>query len=334
MGNRIGSRGASTTTDADIELRESARLASNSLSRCAEVNLFLVPVLGVDVYGFASRFCAFAGFTLVEPDARHAHCHSAAVALQQMLTARGWESPTAAAEYIIAAQLASVVMSLPHERDGGGGVRVFTRSPAEDRHVVMPLLLDGRVDPALNGLLECAVETAWLALQEQCAAQCSCWVYLRLTDAAWTRMIASHGGAITAEELERMTAWRASMDAFFYESPFRFTRHTLVVELHSESLSVDAVVHDAVDLVAGFVLEQVAAGMWSADIDRTAFRRHLTSDRYQRARLRQAVHMRAPPPPLTALSINPTAVVDLATPRRVDPHRRRAGGGRARVGGD
>lgn len=274
-----------------------------SLSRAHnidQVNLFFVPVPGVDFPEFTQRFAAITQFPVVEAATEDQELFASVDRLERAWRPETWDYPTSAAKDLWARQVQNMVITLPrpetrlslhHRAHGWPNVRIYTRSPVEDMFINFPLHLEGHADAGLTDLVRATTNLAWKMLQCQCNLGSSVWIYLKMNEEWWSRLHDSHRRAGSADEttLQRWATYRKALNDFFTSSDFQKHHHTLTIEVHNDMLATDDVVHEVASIVAKFVGQQVAARMWDRDTTSDEFRTYITSAAYRQGNI---VHAR------------------------------------------
>ena len=309
MGSSHSSRVASSHGNELDRRRERAQLEARNLSRTLissslvrEANLFFVPVLGTDLSAMLRTVCDEYSFALATRDG----CVSDYDFLQRCvypLTADAkWNNAPLAIQELQARQLVSIASFLPRAgptEASNSNVRVFTQSPVEDRLLALPLFVDERVQRA-DGAEQLALDTLRHSLSVaertmlcQCAPMCSVWIYMRIEDDFWQKILITQQASGTPQHtLDQWNIWRAQLDKMFYSAALTFERHSIVVRVHHDTLNVRDVRDPLVSLLSRFIVRQANEGHWSpAPLDgeaakslRDNFNAYLSTDDYQRAR--------------------------------------------------
>ena len=272
-----------------LALRECKTLAHSH--NVDQVNIFFIPVPGVDFHEFVRRFADTTQFPIVKAAAEDEALYATVETLEKAWYRESYNDPTSATKDILARQVQNMVLSLPrpddaislHQRaQGWPTVRIYTRSPVEDMYINFPLYLNGRADAGLSELVRSSITLAWKSLQCQCRPGSSVWIYLKLNEESWTRLKATHRQVHTNEAtLGQWDAYRKLLNEFFSSSEFQRLHHTLTIEVHNDMLATDDVVCEVASIVAEFVGRQVSCGMWDCDVNTDDFRNHLASTSYR-----------------------------------------------------
>lgn len=317
MGNRTSAatsprRTASAAALAEADILRAGRDAFATIATNDEANIFFVAQPGTDVVDFAARFVERGALVAGEPAREYGKTTAALDAVTGATIASRWTRPTAAVEWFIARQAAHTLLFLPGSAEppaaAAGPVRVYTRSPVEDLHVALPVLVSDKVDATMMALLRAAGQTAWHALTARCNHACSLWVYLRIADDYWHQLCDLHRrtSGTTDAQLAQWNAWRRSADEFFQSNPFVLQQHTLVITVHNDVLSSNIVVADVAVTIARHIGYAVGAGAWGAGTPARVLAAFVSSHDYQRARHAaavQAVALRAHTPAATVPSV-------------------------------
>lgn len=304
MGAHVSRHRSSATTQASSQLSEvdraRERLRQLALRECKtlahsqsvdQVNIFFIPVPGVDFHEFVRRFADTTHFPVVKAATEDERLYTTMESLEKGWYRESHSDPTSATKDLLARQVQNMVLSLPrpddavslHQRaQGWPTVRIYTRSPVEDMYINFPLYLNGRADAGLSELVRSTITLAWKSLQCQCRPGSSVWVYLKVNEESWTRLKASHRQVhINEATLGQWDAYRKLLNEFFSSSEFQKTHHTLTIEVHNDMLATDDVVCEVASIVAEFVGRQVSCGMWDCDVNTDDFRNHLASTSYR-----------------------------------------------------
>ena len=312
-GGGVTTTKSSPCSDVDKQRDRLRRAAATECTALAhshnlqEVNLFFVPVPGVDFAEFVSLFSKATGFSVVEAAREDADLWSSVSRLETGWRKEAWDDPTAATKYLLAQQVENMTLTLPRpdrappvttRLQGWPNVRIFTHSPVESRHINFPLFLQGRADAGLAELVNATTNLAWKMLQCQCCLGSSVWVYLKMNEDCWERLKNSHRVAHSNDDttLHRWDTYRQQLNDFFSSHEFQKQHHTLTVEIHSQMLGEEDVINEVATIVAKFVAQQVEASMWDCNVEREEFRAHLASADYQQSNFvhaRQAESFRA-----------------------------------------
>ena len=67
---------------------------------------------------------------------------------------------------------------------------MYTRSPVEDIYVNVILMLHGRMNKDEVDFLRADLDLRWRMLRYRAASQCRMWIYLRLDERPWARLLA------------------------------------------------------------------------------------------------------------------------------------------------
>ena len=294
----------SVPASAEAKLLHAGHEAFASMAKIDEVNMFFVAQPGTDVAEFAELFAKRGALTLADTATDYASTATVLASVAGATVASRWSQPTAAVEWLLARQSSHTLLFLPGaaETPGARATRVYTRSPVEDLHIALPVLLSNRVDNTMMTLLQGAAEAAWHTLMARCHYACSIWIYLRLADDYWARLCETHQrtGGTSATQIAQWNEWRRATDAFFYHNNFVKRHHTLVITVHNDVLATNAVVADAAVGISRHIRYAHDAGAWGSGTPIDTLHAFIASGDYQRERhivAVQAVTLRAPPPP-------------------------------------
>lgn len=328
--NTVGTQASSQPSEVD---RQRERLRTVATAECKalahahnthEVNIFFVPVPGVDFREFVTLFAETTGFPEVKAARDDNELWTQASRLETGWRAEAWTDPTSATKYLLAQQVNNITLTLPrpdhtppaaHRIQGWPNVRLYTRSPVESRYINFPLLLEGRADAGLAQLLNATTELAWKILQCQCRLGSSVWVYLKMNEDCWTRLKDSHRRAHSTDNatIAQWDAYRQRLNTFFTSNDFQKHYHTLVIEIHNDMFATDDVVNEVASIVAKFVAQQVAANMWDCNVATEEFQSHLASSDYRQSNFVHARQVESFRALLSHLDDNPVSPATAAS---------------------
>ena len=292
------------------QLRLQSRAKCLALARNRELSdscLFFVPVRGLDVERCARRVAELAGFRMAT--AENQDDEAEWLAQEHKYAARMWELPGDALLYLLAKQETNLLLAMPpdpHHAQSPAATRhaaeerpcppvwVYTRSPVEDIYVNVMLMLHGRMNKDEVDFVRRNLDLRWRMLRYRAASQCRMWIYLRLDERPWARLLARHKACgVSDAELARMNGYRELMDELF-RSNHKFIKqnHSLVINLHTTDLDSDMTCHEIAKIVAEFIMAQFDVFMWRPFIPWAAWLEHLRSVDYHTGRERQAVAAR------------------------------------------
>jgi hypothetical protein len=330
MGNRLG-RGAGgggsgnttprggaaapaatdSTGRAIAELLRVGRAAYRELGALGgESTVFFVDSPGTGVVELAAAFARYGGYTLMAPAAEDVPAANGLAEVEAATVASRWTEPPSAVLWLTARQGGHMLHYMPAAAASATSVRVHTRSPVEDRFVAVPLLLDGCVNATTLATLELMTEVTWRELTSTVAPSAALWVYVRLADPVWAAVCDSHRAKSGTSDarIEQWNRWREKADDVFLRARFTLDHHTLVITVHNEVLTTDAVVADIGAIVSRHILAAHQAGSWTATtppLSAAELRAFVSDPDYQRARhatasqaqvLRTVAGVDSPPP--------------------------------------
>lgn len=247
-----------------------------------DAHIFFVPVLGLDIYSVVEHICSLSGFS-------HVGAHKEGDALAELVARTellAYHSREAALQHLYAREqktfrdLTQCVVSPEHTSP----VFVHHQSPVEDRYFAKPLMLYGGLSADEDTLLEATIGNTWSVLSQIAKRACRVWVYLRLSENAWTTWLSQiTSGSEQHAYVEFFKANRMRMNDFFARNEFTADNYTLTIDMDDISGTTidDSACCECLLAIVEFVQKQLSMHKWQPGIGLADMRLHLNTDRRQ-----------------------------------------------------